>query len=226
MVETVTPADMTVRLDAGRSVAFDLKDYAHLDHGYAATIHKAQGVTVDRVHVLATPGLDRHAAYVALSRHRESVQLHYGRDDFADDARLARVLSRERAKDMAGDYERELAPAPNRGPDRAGEARSASASPDRQDRRLRRRKVAWNGMENRTARRRTLRRHRACHNEQRGQSHPSPAARSLPASNPSCQPACRGQKRGWPRGAPTRRTKRQIRVTFGSGRPFNATRAP
>jgi len=25
-------------------VAFDLKDYADLDHGYAATIHKAQGV--------------------------------------------------------------------------------------------------------------------------------------------------------------------------------------
>jgi ATP-dependent exoDNAse (exonuclease V) alpha subunit len=108
VVETVTAKDMTVRLDAGRSVAFDLKDYAHLDHGYAATIHKAQGVTVDRVHVLATPGLDRHAAYVALSRHRESVQLHYGRDDFADDARLARVLSRERAKDMASDYEREI----------------------------------------------------------------------------------------------------------------------
>ena len=30
-------------------------------------------MTVDRVHVLATPGLDRHAAYVALSRHRDGV---------------------------------------------------------------------------------------------------------------------------------------------------------
>lgn len=60
----------------GRSVAFDLKDYAHVDHGYAATIHKAQGMTVDSVHVLATPGLDRHASYVALSRHRDSVELH------------------------------------------------------------------------------------------------------------------------------------------------------
>jgi hypothetical protein len=64
-------------------------------------------MTVDRAHVLATPGLDRHAAYVALSRHRESVQLHYGRDDFADDAMLARVLSRDRSKDMASDYERD-----------------------------------------------------------------------------------------------------------------------
>jgi Ti-type conjugative transfer relaxase TraA len=107
VIEAVNAKHMTVRLDAGRSVAFDLKDYADLDHGYAATIHKAQGVTVDRVHVLATPGLDRHAAYVALSRHRDGVQLHYGRDDFADSAKLARVLSRERAKDMASDYERD-----------------------------------------------------------------------------------------------------------------------
>src|SRR3546814_2093306 len=92
---------MAVRLDDGRQVAFDLKDYAHVDHGYAATILKSQGVTVDQGHVLATPGMDRHAAYVALSRHREGVQLHYGRDDFADDRRLVRTLSRERAKDMA-----------------------------------------------------------------------------------------------------------------------------
>ena len=106
-IERVTPSHMDVRLDDGRQVGFDIKDYNQLDHGYAATIHKAQGVTVDRVHVLATPGLDRHAAYVALSRHRERVDLHLGRDDFADDSKLARILSRERAKDMASDYSRE-----------------------------------------------------------------------------------------------------------------------
>src|SRR3546814_194400 len=105
--EQVAPGRMAVNLDDGRSVAFYLKDYAHVDHGYAATIHKSQGVTVDRAHVLATPGMDRHSAYVALSRHRDGVQLHYGRDDFGDDRRLVRTLSRERAKDMASDYGRD-----------------------------------------------------------------------------------------------------------------------
>ena len=108
-VEQVSADRMGVRLDGGTSVAFDVKDYAAIDHGYAATIHKSQGVTVDRVDVLATPGMDRHAAYVALSRHRDGVQLHYGRDDFASDARLAAVLSRDRAKDMAADYAAEPA---------------------------------------------------------------------------------------------------------------------
>ncbi len=108
-IEQVSQQRIAVRLDDGRSVAFDNKHYAHVDHGYAATIHKSQGVTVDRTHVLATPGLDRHSTYVALSRHREGVQLHYGRDDFADGGKLTRTLSRERVKDMASDYTREFA---------------------------------------------------------------------------------------------------------------------
>jgi Ti-type conjugative transfer relaxase TraA len=105
-VEQVGERSMAVRIDDGRGVSFDLKDYDRIDHGYAATIHKAQGMTVDRTHVLATPGLDAHGSYVALSRHRDGMDLHYGHDDFADQDRLIRTLSRDRAKDMASDYER------------------------------------------------------------------------------------------------------------------------
>jgi hypothetical protein len=124
-VDSVSAARLAVLLDDGRAVAFDLKDYAQVDHGYAATIHKAQGATIDRAYMLATPGLDRHAAYVALSRHRKAVQLHYGEDDFADRGRLVRTLSRERAKDMASDYAREFA-------DRRAIVFPATAAPARQ----------------------------------------------------------------------------------------------
>ncbi|KFD26332.1 Ti-type conjugative transfer relaxase TraA [Sphingobium yanoikuyae] len=109
-IEQVNQQSMTVRTDDGRSVSFDLKDYRDLDHGYAATIHKTQAVSVDRTHALATPGMDRHGTYVVLTRHREGVDFHYGRDDFKDESRLVRTLSRERAKDMAGDY-RQVDPA-------------------------------------------------------------------------------------------------------------------
>ncbi|MDZ4308007.1 Ti-type conjugative transfer relaxase TraA, partial [Allopontixanthobacter sp.] len=117
-VRSVNALRMAVTLDDGRSAAFDIKDYAHIDHGYAATVHKAQGMTVDTVHVLATPGLDRHASYVALTRHRDSVELHYGKDDFADQAKLVRTLSRERGKDMASDYVREPEAVPKAEPRR------------------------------------------------------------------------------------------------------------
>ena len=106
-VERVGQGRMAVRLDGadGRTIAFDLKDYAHIDHGYASTVHKAQGVTVDKARVLASPFMDRHAAYVSMTRHREAMTLHFGRDDFADDRQLARKLGRDRAKDSTLDYQ-------------------------------------------------------------------------------------------------------------------------
>ncbi|SEH14932.1 plasmid mobilization system relaxase [Sphingopyxis sp. YR583] len=103
-VEQATAERLNVRLDDGRHVDVDLKSYGHVDHGYAVTVHKAQGMTVDHTHLLATPGLDAHGTYVGLSRHRDATAVHYGRDDFADDAALRRALSRERPKDMALDY--------------------------------------------------------------------------------------------------------------------------
>jgi ATP-dependent exoDNAse (exonuclease V) alpha subunit len=103
-VESVSVDRMAVRLDTGAEVAFAFRDYADVDHGYATTIHKAQGATVDRAQVLASPYMDRHAAYVAMSRHRQAATLHYGAESFADAAALARTLGRERAKDSTLDY--------------------------------------------------------------------------------------------------------------------------
>jgi Ti-type conjugative transfer relaxase TraA len=98
---------LRVKLDdgrAGRDVDFRLDDYAALDYGYAATVHKAQGATVERSFVLATPGMDRHLAYVGMTRHREGVELFAGRDDFEDFAALEARLSRARLKDFTLDY--------------------------------------------------------------------------------------------------------------------------
>ena len=99
---------LTVVLDgktgAGQTVTFDLSDYADIGHGYAATIHKNQGATVDQAHVLATPGMDRHLAYVAMSRHRHAARLHWSEADFGSAAGLRDRLGRERAKDTTLDY--------------------------------------------------------------------------------------------------------------------------
>jgi ATP-dependent exoDNAse (exonuclease V) alpha subunit len=118
---------LTVRLDDGRSVGFDVKDYAHIDHGYAATVHKSQGVTVDRAHVLATSHMDRHVAYVGLTRHRERVDLHWSEDQVGSRERLTRVLGRERLKDTSLDYgsARTEAKQEIRGESRAGGERPA-----------------------------------------------------------------------------------------------------
>jgi ATP-dependent exoDNAse (exonuclease V) alpha subunit len=50
------------------SIPFDYVADGHLTHGYAMTIHKAQGVTADRVLLLADDTLWREHAYTGLSR--------------------------------------------------------------------------------------------------------------------------------------------------------------
>jgi Ti-type conjugative transfer relaxase TraA len=105
-VTDVTSGAIAVRLDGKerRDVEFRLADYSALDYGYAATVHKAQGATVERAFVLATPGMDRHLAYVAMTRHREQVEIYTSREDFKDFQALKQRLSRERIKDTTLDY--------------------------------------------------------------------------------------------------------------------------
>ncbi|MBB5536267.1 Ti-type conjugative transfer relaxase TraA [Rhizobium giardinii] len=87
-----------------RQVAVEQRAYNNLDHGYATTIHKSQGATVDRVKVLASLSLDRHLTYVALTRHREDLQVYYGARSFAFNGGLEKVLSRCNAKETTLDY--------------------------------------------------------------------------------------------------------------------------
>ena len=60
------------------AVTLDPGTFRDLDYGYAATIHKSQGVTVDHTLVLGHGRMNRHAVYVALTRHRDSVTV-FGR---------------------------------------------------------------------------------------------------------------------------------------------------
>jgi hypothetical protein len=88
-----------------------------LSHGYALTIHKAQGVTVDRAYVLAGESLSQESGYVAMSRARELTELFVplaaGEDDQSHDTRrvevpdplsgLRRRLGNSRAKRLAAE---------------------------------------------------------------------------------------------------------------------------
>ncbi|MGV1902389.1 Ti-type conjugative transfer relaxase TraA [Agrobacterium sp. 22-3674b3] len=89
-VEHVEPGKIIARLDGrgGDSVSIPTDTYQAIDHGYATTIHKNQGATVDRAFVLASSTMDRHLTYVAMTRHRDSVQLYADIKEFANAGRL------------------------------------------------------------------------------------------------------------------------------------------
>ena len=103
-IERAEEHRFAVRLDDGRRVAFDPQQYPDIAHGYAVTIHKSQGATVDRVYALADPLMNRNTSYVALTRHREDFHLYADRGTFRHREGLDKVLSRASHKDLAYDY--------------------------------------------------------------------------------------------------------------------------
>lgn len=111
-IEHIHGHELTIRLDKDerqpnspeRTLVINTERYNYLDHGYAATFHKAQSVTVDRSYILASAHMDRHSTYVGTTRHRESADIFYSCEQFTHERALAQTLSRERAKDTTLDY--------------------------------------------------------------------------------------------------------------------------
>ncbi|MBY5871462.1 Ti-type conjugative transfer relaxase TraA [Rhizobium leguminosarum] len=115
-VIAVAPDAIQVRLDGKaqtqdgqRQVTVPVNRYQSFDHGYATTIHKTQGATVDRSFVLASTTMDRHLTYVAMTRHREEVQLYAGLDAFKTERALTEALSRSGVKETTLDYTHDFA---------------------------------------------------------------------------------------------------------------------
>lgn len=113
-VRAVEPDAIQIRLDgAGQNSAHVLsiptKSYRAFDHGYATTIHKSQGATVDRAFVMASGTMDRHLTYVAMTRHRDEVQLYAGRDELKDLPALSASMGRSGGKETTLDYTRVFA---------------------------------------------------------------------------------------------------------------------
>jgi ATP-dependent exoDNAse (exonuclease V) alpha subunit len=75
----------------------------HLDHGYALTVHKAQGATYDVALLYGDEHLYAEAGYTALTRGRDRNQIYVLADETADPQALVRSLARQAAEPAAID---------------------------------------------------------------------------------------------------------------------------
>lgn len=73
--------ELSATRDDGRIVTWRLDQYEHFSQGYAITIHKAQGITVDNSHIMIDERMsDLEWSYVAASRAREASHLYASLD--------------------------------------------------------------------------------------------------------------------------------------------------
>ncbi|MDA8256593.1 MAG: relaxase domain-containing protein [Betaproteobacteria bacterium] len=130
-VKEASDGRLTLKRDGdGRELRISEQQYKHIDHAYAATVHKSQGVTIDRAHVVHDSAMsDRSLSYVAASRHRESMTYHH---TTAQRDELQKEMGRVRDKDSSADYRADPSDPP--GPERERETERDSRTGDERQR--------------------------------------------------------------------------------------------
>ena len=110
---------VTIETDDGdRRLDREYLDAGHMRHGYAVTVHKAQGRTCDHGLLLASDDMHREMGYVGLRRGRDSNRMYLVDDEQADELEphgrpgegldtfelVTDSLRRSAAKDLAIDH--------------------------------------------------------------------------------------------------------------------------
>lgn len=96
---------VTVLLDNGEAQTIDTTYYKGLQLGYATTIHKPQGRTVDHAFVLFNGMFDRRLSYVALSRQKKTLKMYVNKEKTPDTQVLIRQMKRQGRMDITLDYD-------------------------------------------------------------------------------------------------------------------------
>jgi len=82
----------------GRPVSWSASEFAGFRHGYAGTIYKGQGKTLDHTYLLHTQHWRAASSYVALTRQRESAKVFAAVETARDIRQLARQIGRAEIK--------------------------------------------------------------------------------------------------------------------------------
>jgi Ti-type conjugative transfer relaxase TraA len=98
--------EITALHDNGQQIKFTVGEgkgqYNSFAHGYAMTVHKSQGETVDRVFVLPSESMSsREWSYVSMSRNRFEARLYATHDSIET---LTKTMGRAQGKDTSLDY--------------------------------------------------------------------------------------------------------------------------
>ena len=98
---------LEIKTDSGTK-KIDISVYDQIGYAYAITLHKSQGKTFDNVIVVGSPKMDSKAFYVAMTRHRNNVELFYRKSDFSSFNELVNSASKYNFKNSLEDFKEYL----------------------------------------------------------------------------------------------------------------------
>ena len=84
-----------------RDIKIDTSKYNNFDYGYATTVHKSQGATVQNtIMYVNSKGWNRNLAYVGMTRHEENLDVFVNSDKYSNVESLKRGLSSKSRKEL------------------------------------------------------------------------------------------------------------------------------
>ena len=85
----------TVLLDNGHKTSFNPNEYQGFRHGYASTVYKVQGASIEDVYVYHSGFAGSRNSYVALSRHVKDIGLYINKENTGSINQLVRQLGKD-----------------------------------------------------------------------------------------------------------------------------------
>ena len=106
IIEAIDGTHLAVRLDGpeGKTINFDAANFDHFRHGYAGTVWKGQGDTLDQTYLYHSEHWRSAPSYVALTRHREKTELFVATNTAEDLKALAKQVARQEEKRAASAF--------------------------------------------------------------------------------------------------------------------------
>lgn len=103
-VQKIDGTKITLKLDSGRVVTWDSAQFDSFRHGYAGTVYKSQGRTLDETYLLHSKFWRQESTYVALTRQKHAANVFVAREVAADIEELVRQVSRSDDRRAAATY--------------------------------------------------------------------------------------------------------------------------
>ena len=105
-IQAIDGTHLAVRLDGPerKTINFDAANFDHFRHGYAGTVHKGQGDTLDHTYLYHSEHWRSAPSYVALTRHREQTELFVATNTAANLSALAKQVARQEETRAASQF--------------------------------------------------------------------------------------------------------------------------
>jgi Ti-type conjugative transfer relaxase TraA len=105
-IEKIVGTEITMTLDGRKpvTITFNAATFDKFRHGYAGTIYRGQGRTLDQTYLYHSEHWRSAASYVALTRHRDKAELFVARNTARDVKELARQMARTDERRAASQF--------------------------------------------------------------------------------------------------------------------------